>query len=146
MITHLHHINFIVCNLNEAVERYTSVFELDDFIFDTLDQRGVKTARTKIGETWLVLVEPVDEHGLPAQHLKEFGEGFFLLSLATDNFDQHFEQLKSQSNNASSYKQPKSRKGLASWTVSDLPISAFFGAQLQLTQEELVSEGQATQH
>jgi methylmalonyl-CoA/ethylmalonyl-CoA epimerase len=135
MISHLHHINFIVRNLDEAVNRYAEVFDLDNFIFDALDNRGVKTARTKIGETWLVLVEPVSEHGAPARHLREFGEGFFLMSLATDGFDQHFEQLNNRFDDTTTLKPPKPRKGLADWTVSDLPISAFFGAQLQLTME-----------
>lgn len=135
IISHLHHINFIVRDLGEAVERYANVFKLDDFIFDTLDNRGVKTARTKIGETWLVLVEPTGKHGAPAEHLREFGEGFFLMSLATDGFEQHFEQLNDRLHDTKNHKSPNPRKGLADWTVTDLPKSAFFGAQLQLTIE-----------
>lgn len=136
MISHVHHINFIVRDLDEAVQRYANVFKLDDFIFDALDNRCVKTARTKIGETWLVLVQPVGESGVPAAHLREFGEGFFLMSLNTDNVDQHFDQLNNPLDGEIIHETPKSRKGLAGWTVTDLPRSAFFGAQLQLTTEE----------
>lgn len=140
MISHLHHINFIVRDLDAAISRYQEVLGLDNFIIDSLDQRGVKTARVKVGETWLVLVQPLDEDNEPARYLNEFGEGFFLLSFATDDFAPHFDQLDKLNHNKTGSVPYKPRQGLENWTVADLPMSAFFGAQLQLTREELTQE------
>lgn len=133
MISHIHHINFIVRDLTSAVTRYQNSFGLGDFLFDTLQRRNVITARIQIGDTWLVLVQPTDDKGAPAEYLKQHGEGFFLMSLATDDLDAQLELFERtfKSNQSSS----TARQGLENWRVSDLPGDAFFGAQLQLTQE-----------
>lgn len=153
MISHLHHINFIVRDLDAAVARYATVLGLNDFIVDALDQRSVITARIKIGETWLVLVQPIGDNSEPARYLRKFGEGFFLLSFATADIDHHFAQLDTlldtsgdlpTDNNNIDTTSCEARQGLDDWTVADLPMSAFFGAQLQLTQEGLTHKGNAT--
>ena len=131
MISHIHHINFIVENLDRAVDQYQNRLNLNGFIFDTLAQRGVKTARIKLGDTWLVLVQPTDKTGIPARFLSEHGEGFFLISLGTDDLDaqlKHFEKTQSNSSGINR------RRGLENWSIADLPIDDFYGAQLQLTE------------
>ena len=84
MITHIHHINFIVKDLDSATTQYRKRLNLGEFTYDELAQRAVKTARIKLGDTWLVLVQPLDQDSVPAKFLKENGEGFFLISLGTD--------------------------------------------------------------
>lgn len=132
MISHIHHINFIVRNLESAVAQYQKSLGLNEFTFDDLDGRAVRTARTKLGDTWLVLVQPTNNNSVPARFLDENGEGFFLMSLSTDDLD---DQLKNYADN-----NPKSatssRRGLENWYVSDLSIDDFFGVQIQLTQEK----------
>jgi len=123
-----------------TVQRYEQVFGLDSFIFDSLEKRRVKTARVKIGETWLVLIEPIDEHGIPAQHLKKYGEGFFLLSFATSDIENYVDQLDTlldidEKDDVATGTDFQVRQGLDNWRVVDLPMNSFFGAQLQLTQE-----------
>lgn len=131
MISSIHHINFIVRNLDRAVNQYQKALGLGAFIFDSLDKRAVKTARIKLGQTWLVLVQPIDQTSEPARYLEKHGEGFFLLSLGTDDLDQ---QLKNYHNNSPASSLTARRRGLENWHIADLSINDFFGAQIQLTQ------------
>ncbi len=140
MISHIHHLTLIVRDLDLAVERYEKVLGLSGFIYDSLNQRGVKTARVDVGGTWLVLVEPTDATGVPAEHLAHHGEGIFLLSFASDDFDHPFSELEKLGLEPSANANRTPRQGLDNWRVEDLPVSAFFGAQLQLTQEREASK------
>lgn len=130
MISHVHHINFIVHDLDKAIARYQNLLGLNDFQIDSLEKRGVITARKKLGNTWLILVQPTNRTGKPAQYLKQHGEGFFLMSLATDDLDVQTDKVKQH------YEVGETRQGLENWAVTDLPRDAFFGAQIQLTQEK----------
>lgn len=136
MITHLHHINFLVNDLERAVEKYCALLGVESRVFqlDEIDGRGVKIARTKLGPTWLVLVQPIDENGVPAQHLKKHGEGFFLMSLGCDNLDQEVTRI--QSDTEFKFSTP-ARQGLDNWKVRDLATNVFDDVQIQLTEEDV---------
>lgn len=132
MITHIHHINFLVQNLENAVNQYEKLPGIGPFEFDQLEQRAVRTAKTRLGDTWLVLVQPVDEESIPAKHLKEHGEGFFLLSLGTDNLENSLDKVK----NSQIALQGSQRAGLDNWQVQDLDPEAFFNTQIQLAEDK----------
>ena len=135
MITHIHHINFLVRDLDQAIKRYQDIIDCGTFELDELPNRAVKTARLKLGQSWLVLVQPLDQHSVPAQHLADHGEGFFMLSLGTD--DLHAEKQRIEK--SSSFEEPPFatpvRNGIDTWRVLDFQMQHFFGAQLQLTEE-----------
>lgn len=131
MISHIHHINFIVKNLDYAVAQYQKKLNLGDFIYANLKLRAVKTARIKLGSTWLVLVQPTDDTSVPARFLREHGEGFFLMSLGTDDLDAQLKHYEDQHQNKLGIVR---REGLESWEIADLPIDDFFGVQVQLTE------------
>jgi len=132
VLSHIHHINFLVHDLNEAIQRYKNILGLDEVIIDSLQQRAVKTARFKIGESWLILVQPLDQDSVPAQHLAKHGEGFFLLSFGTDSLEQTGQKILS---NGGQIDIDASREGLDGWRINDLNIQQFFGAQLQITED-----------
>ena len=85
--THIHHINFIVKDLEVQVKRYQDMLGLGEFEFEQLPKRGVATARILLGQTWLVLVSPLRADSLPGRYLQKNGEGFFLLSLGIKGLD-----------------------------------------------------------
>jgi len=122
----------LVKDLDQAIERYQILFGDKVFQYDQLEQRAVKAARIKLGETWLILVQPLDQDSIPAKHLKQHGEGFFLLSLASNDIDETRDQIESQLTDA--FPTPE-RTGLDNWRVLDFQLEHFFGAQLQLTEE-----------
>ena len=129
MIRRIHHINFLVKNLDLAIQRYRLLFGDPVGETETLPQRHVKLARFKVGETWLILVQPIGDEGIPAQHLKEHGEGFFLISCQVDDVRKAADVLVSHGIKVTD-REP--REGLDDWKVMDLCREDLFGADFQL--------------
>lgn len=125
MIQSVHHINFLVRDLDKAVETYERILNRTVDSRDVLVDRGVDIARFKVGATWIVLVQPIRPGTVPARHLEEHGEGFFLLSLEVDSLADQAERL---GDNAFS---SEARTGLDDWQVRDLDVAGTFGVQLQ---------------
>lgn len=132
MLNGIHHVNLLVKDLDAAIARYTQAFGVDQWLFGELAGRGVRTARFKAGESWIVLVQPTDPEGAPGRYLADHGEGLFLLSLGVDSLEQALDSIQSGD---SELRDGPIRKGLDGWRVADLSQQAFFGAQLQLTEE-----------
>ncbi len=130
-ITGIHHINLLVADLDHALALWRRQLGLADFIEDSLEGRGVRTARIRLGETWLVLVQPVSE-GEPMRQLRERGEGLFLLSLGVSDLDQAVAKVKEGGGDTTS---AEPRRGLENWRVIDLDPSLIAGAPVQLAEE-----------
>jgi len=88
--TRIHHINFIVHDLDEAMARYERALGVDPFVVVDHPTRNARVARSRVGESWLVLVSPNDADSPPGRYLEKNGEGFFLLSLGVDNLAQRW--------------------------------------------------------
>jgi len=132
MLKNVHHINLLVRDLDTAVQRYQQTLGIDEMLYGDLSQRGVRTARFRVGETWIVLIQPTDPEGVPGRHLAEHGEGLFLLSFEVDFLAAAVADVKGRGGNLLS-EQP--RQGLEDWQVVDLDPEQFFGAKLQLVQQ-----------
>lgn len=110
----IHHVNFIVRNLDEAIPRFEKQLGLASFEIVDHAPRGANVARSRVGDTWFVLVAPYDNESVPGRYLEKHGEGFFLLSLGVDEID-------------------NPRAGILDWQVED--IGEVCGAQFQLTRD-----------
>jgi len=132
MLKNVHHINLLVKDLDVAVQRYQQTLGIGDMLFGDLSQRGVRTARFRVGETWIVLVQPTDPEGVPGKHLAEHGEGLFLLSFEVDSLAEAVGDIKRRGGQVLA-EQP--RQGLEDWEVVDLDPEQTFGAQLQLVEQ-----------
>ncbi len=130
-ISGIHHINFLVRDLDEAEERYRALLGLGPAIRGELAGRGVLTARFRLGESWLVLVQPTGEEGEPARMLREQGEGFMLLSLRVDDLDAAVAGARAAGGEVGA-----ERTGLEGWRIADLAPADTFGAQLQLCEDK----------
>ena len=128
----IHHINFVVRDLDAAEARYRALFGFGPAVRESLPGRGVLTARFRAGESWLVLVQPLTDEGEPARHLREHGEGFFLLSLGVEDLDRSVAEVTAEGGRFTS-EQP--RQGLEDWRVIDLDPADTYGALLQLTED-----------
>ena len=131
MLTRLHHINFLVKDLDQAVSRYEEILGVVVTQRDVLPDRGVKIARVRLGETWIVLVQPTDTQGIPAKHLERHGEGFFLISYQVEDV------LAAGTKVTAAGVAPvnsEHRQGLDDWLVLDLPADDLFGVSTQLVQ------------
>lgn len=132
VITGVHHINLLVRDLDAAVARYSAALGIDAFEWGELPERGVRTARFKAGQSWIVLVQPTDPQSVPGRHLARHGEGLFLLSLGVDSLASAREAVLA---GGGAFLQDTPRSGLEGWQVLDLDPAAFAGAILQLTEE-----------
>ena len=131
MIKRIHHINFIVKDLEKALRRYKVLFGDPVSESESLPQRGVKLARFKVGETWLILVEPVDDESVPGRYLKQHGEGFFLISCQVDDVKKSARLVSSE---GIKVLDPLPRQGLDDWEVMDLSREDLFGVDFQLVE------------
>jgi len=128
-LTHVHHVNLLVRDLESAKCAYGAKFNID-FIDESLPSRGVLTSRFRVGKSWLVLIQPIAE-GEPRRQLREHGEGLFLVSLgiaqAEDAVPAHFYH-DGQPDGALS----DPRDGISSWRVADPKVAGEPKGQLQL--------------
>lgn len=133
MLECIHHINLLVRDLDAAVQRYTRLLGIDDWVYGELTERRVRTARFRAGESWIVLVQPTDPEGAPGRHLAEHGEGLFLLSFGVADLDDALARLDDTDPRL---RRGPERAGLEGWRVADLSPDVLFGARLQLTQDD----------
>jgi methylmalonyl-CoA/ethylmalonyl-CoA epimerase len=131
MITGVHHITLLVRDLEKAVLQWQQQLGIDVVLYDDLPGRGVKTARFKTGDVWLVLVQPVAD-GEPKRVLEERGEGLFLLSLGVESLQAATDQVVA-AGGAMTADQPRS--GLENWLVNDVSPETLSGALIQLCEE-----------
>ena len=131
-IRHIHHINFIFRDLDAAIGQFQAVLDVGPFETSSLPERGVRTARVRIGETWLVLVAPTRDESVPGRYLAEHGEGFFLLSLGVANLDDCIAAMEQRL--GSGAVGPK-RQGLSDWQIADIDVRLSAGVQLQLAED-----------
>ena len=125
---HIHHVNVLVRDLEEAVGRYERLLGQPVTAREPLPARGVETARFALGESWLVLVQPVRADSEPARYLAEHGEGLFLLSLGVASLAGAEARL-----GPGAFAGPQ-RTGLDGWRIRDLEPAAACGVQLQFTE------------
>jgi methylmalonyl-CoA/ethylmalonyl-CoA epimerase len=132
VFTHIHHVNLLVKDLDVAIDRYHQILGVGPFDRAELDTRGVRTARFKVGDSWLVLVQPTDSDSVPGRHLAAHGEGLFLLSLGVESLA---EAARDIAHRGGQFTSASPRSGLDNWQVIDLDSKQFFGAQLQCCEE-----------
>jgi methylmalonyl-CoA/ethylmalonyl-CoA epimerase len=133
MLKGVHHINFLVADLESAIERYQDFFGIEQLEIEALPERGVRTARFDLNGVWIVLVQPTDEGSEPMRHLQQHGEGLYLVSFAVDDLDIAAAELTDK---GAISRSTNEREGLQGWRVIDLEPDAVFGALIQLTEDK----------
>ena len=127
----VHHINFIVADLDAAVQAYQNILGIGPFEYKELPKRGVLTARVRVGDVWIVLVSPQCENSVAGRYLEAHGDGFFLMSFGVDNLDQAMAELAQR---GALPADRKARAGILDWRVADLETEDSLGVRFHLTQ------------
>jgi methylmalonyl-CoA/ethylmalonyl-CoA epimerase len=127
----IHHINFIVANLDAAVQAYQNILGIGPFEHEELPERGVSTARVRVGEVWIVLVSPQCENSIAGRYLEVHGDGFFLMSFGVDNLDKAMAELAQR---GALPADRTAHAGLLDWRVADLETEGSLGVRFHLTQ------------
>ena len=115
-INQLHHLNYLVKDLNESTRYFSAILQQEPVV-ERLLKREVITARYDLSGTYFILVQPTSEQGVVAQTLAEKGEGLFLLSLAVDELQTAIDDLKTREISADLSSR---RQGLDGWDICDL--------------------------
>jgi methylmalonyl-CoA/ethylmalonyl-CoA epimerase len=127
MVQRIHHLNFIVRDLEASLPAWERLLGFPAAHRDELPERGVRAARFRLVDTWLVLVQPTRTDSVPGQFLQANGEGFFLLSFSVESLAEELDRL-----GAAAF-QGAARSGADGWRVRDL-VPGPNGVQLQLTE------------
>ena len=130
-LKNVHHINFIVADLDAAVQAYQEVLGIGPFEYADLPERGVSTARVRVGEVWIVLVSPQCEDSVAGRYLEAHGDGFFLMSFGVDNLDQAMAELAQR---GALPADRTAHAGILDWRVADLETEDSLGVRFHLTQ------------
>jgi methylmalonyl-CoA/ethylmalonyl-CoA epimerase len=127
----VHHINFIVADLDAAVQAYQKILGIGPFEYEELPERRVSTARVRVGEVWIVLVSPQCENSVAGRYLEAHGDGFFLMSFGVDNLDQAMAELAQR---GALPAERTAHAGILDWRVADLETEDSLGVRFHLTQ------------
>jgi methylmalonyl-CoA/ethylmalonyl-CoA epimerase len=127
----IHHINFIVADLDTAVDAYQRMLGLGPFEYEDLQERDVATARIRVGDVWIVLVSPRSKDSPAASYLEAHGEGFFLMSFGVDNLEQAMAELARR---GALPADSAARTGILGWQVADLETEHSLGAKFHVTE------------
>ena len=127
----IHHLTLLVRDLDAAVDRFQKAFGFAAPIHEELALRGVRGARFSVGESSLVLVEPIREDSVPGRHLREHGEGVFLVSLGVDNLEAAVAAVEGCGAQMTTAGE---RRGMEGWRIQDLEPDDFFGVPFQFTE------------
>jgi methylmalonyl-CoA/ethylmalonyl-CoA epimerase len=128
----VHHINFLVRDLDVASAKFAAVLGLGEPLREELPQRGVVTARFRIGGTWIVLVQPTSSDSVPGRRLAQYGEGLFLVSLGVPDIDAAMRDLAAR---GAVFTSAAPRAGLSGWRVIDIEPACLAGIEVQICED-----------
>jgi len=132
VIRGVHHINFLVRDLEEAIARHERLLGVRIERIDELAGRGVRIARFRAGPTWIALVQPVAD-GEPMRHLERHGEGFFLISYDVDDVERAATTARAAGARTTS---AAPRTGLDGWQVIDIDPADAGGVIIQFCEDK----------
>lgn len=131
MLKKIHHINFVVRNLEDAIERYEKLFQVRFTHRESLPDRAVETARFRLGDTWIVLVQPTSADGTVGRFLEDNGEGFLLISYQVDDVIDSAKRIRKHGGRLLN---ATPRAGLEGWQLIDVDPQAICGVATQIVE------------
>ena len=136
MLRRVHHIDFVVRDLDAAVEKYSRILGVEPLGRERLEDRGVELVCFELDNVWIVLVQPLAEKaetGPVRDFLEKHGEGFFHIGLQVDDVAVEAARLEREGVGLLS-RVP--RRGVEGWQLIDLDMDDTFGVYLQLVQDD----------
>jgi methylmalonyl-CoA/ethylmalonyl-CoA epimerase len=127
----IHHIDYVVRDLDRAIAQYRRLFDIEFGSREVLENRGVALARVRLGDIWLVLVQPIRPDSPVQRFLDEHGEGFFHIAYRVKDVAAGATALKAQGVHLLN---EEPRRGVEGWKLVDLDIAETFGVMTQLVE------------
>lgn len=130
MVKRIHHIDYVVHDLDHAVATYQKILGVAPGPREDLASRGIRAQRFRLGETFLILVEPVAP-GFVRDFLEKHGEGFFHIAYEVEDIEKEAARLEAE---GIGLRDKVPRRGLEGWKLVDLDPRSTCGVECQLAE------------
>ena len=130
-VKRIHHLDIVVRDLDQATRKYRAILGQEPLGRESLPERGIELARFQVGETWLILVQPVRDDSPVMDFLRRHGEGFFHIAYEVDAVEDVGKALAEQGIGVVN-EQP--RRGVEGWKLVDLEIADTLGVMTQMVE------------
>jgi methylmalonyl-CoA epimerase len=98
MLNSVHHIHYVVRDRDEMVEYIRQNFGMEPEDLHIIEDRGMKDALYRVGETLIEITEPLDADSGIGKHLAEHGPGVYHVAFGVDNIHQVAAELAGKGN------------------------------------------------
>lgn len=133
MIERVHHIDFVVRDLEAAAVRFARLLGRQAGPRERLADRGVELVRFEVGNVWLILVQPVRQDSPVQAFLDKHGEGFFHIAFAVGRVAAEAERLLAE---GIDLVDEHPRRGVEGWQLLDVAPDESLPVCTQLVQDD----------
>jgi len=130
MVKRIHHIDYVVRDLDQAAALYRTILGVDPGPRERLASRGIEAVRFRLGESFLILVQAVAP-GPVEDFFARHGEGFFHIAYEVDGIEEEAARLKAA---GIRLRNERPRRGLEGWKLVDLDPAWTCGVECQLAE------------
>ncbi|MEM7583485.1 MAG: VOC family protein [Acidobacteriota bacterium] len=132
MVRRIHHLDFVVRDLDRATQLYRRILGQEPLPREHLPQRGIDLVRFRLGETWLILVQPLSDASPVMDFLRQHGEGFFHIAYQVDDAASKGQELADDGIGVVNL---EPRLGVEGWKLVDLDMADTLGVMTQLVEQ-----------
>lgn len=93
MITNVDHIGIAVQDLMQAMDLYRSIFNVEDFHREQVEDQGVDVASFQLGEVRIELTAPLHDESPIAKFIAKRGEGIHHIAFKTDAIEGDLQRM-----------------------------------------------------
>ena len=132
MLKRIHHIDYVVRDMDKAVQAYETMFQIKMEDRTHFDARGIEVAWFKLEGVRIILVSPTQADSPVQDFLDEYGEGFFHIAYEVEDLDAAVDHFKRKGIRMGS---EEKRTGIEGWEIIDLEMDETFGTMTQLVEK-----------
>ena len=132
-VNRLHHVAYVVHDLDAALQAYTSRYALPVVIRELMPQQGVEAVMLGAGEGAVELIAPVDPESGVARYLEKRGEGLHHVAFEVDDLTGALDELRAE---GAELIDQEPRVGLGGHLIAFVHPRSGLGALTELVQAE----------
>ena len=131
MLKRIHHIDFLVRDMDQAIAQYTRIFGVQ--VENRVKVQGVELTYFHIGDVLIALISPIDSRSPLQKQLDEKGEGLMHMGCEVESLAEAVQAMKA---NGVRLVNEKPRPGLQDWQIKliDLVEGQTNGPTIQLVE------------